>query len=77
MENKNEDIIKPIQERKSIQNVKNTGTIVKKGRKIQVINPDNLNFIVKVYDSMIFALRDTEHNYDKHSIQNAHSCHQY
>ena len=68
---KNEDIIKPIQERKSIQNVKNTGTIVKKGRKIQVINPDNLNFIVKVYDSMIFALRDTEHNYDKHSIQNA------
>jgi prophage antirepressor-like protein len=67
---KNENIIiEPL--KKSIQNVKNTGTIVKKGRKIQVINPDNLNCIVTVYDSMIFALRDTEHNYDKHSIQNA------
>lgn len=36
-------------------------TIIKKGRKIQVISPDNLNIIVKIYDSMIFALRDVEH----------------
>jgi phage anti-repressor protein len=54
-----------------IKQVKVADTVHKKGRKIQVINPDNLNVIVKIYDSMMFALRDTEHDYDKHSIQSA------
>ena len=49
-------------------------TIIKRGRKIQVINPDNLNIIVKIYDSMIFALRDLTLNYDKHCIQKAAKC---
>jgi len=45
--------------------------LIQKGQKIQVIDPDNLNIIVKVYNSMIHALRDQEHSYDKHSILKA------
>lgn len=48
-----------------------SNTIIKRGRKIQVINPDNLNIIVKIYDSMIFALRDSTTDYDKNCIQKA------
>jgi phage anti-repressor protein len=65
-------------EEKVIENVriepsenKISNTIIKKGKRIQVIDPDNLNVVVKVYDSMIYALRDTEFNYIKHTIQNA------
>jgi hypothetical protein len=55
-----EDIIRPQ------QIICNTA----RGRKIQVISPDNLNVIVKVYNSMVYALKDNI-NYDKHGIQNA------
>ena len=41
-----------------------------KGRKIQLINPDNLNVIVKVYSSMIHVLKDNN-TYDKQAIHNA------
>lgn len=41
-----------------------------KGRKIQEIDPDNLNVIKKVYKSMIYALRENE-GYDKQAIQSA------
>ena len=51
--------------------VNTTNTVIKKGKKIQVIDPDNLNVVVKVYDSMIYALRDTQLNYVKQSIQKA------
>lgn len=45
-----------------------------KGRKIQLINPDNLNIIVKVYGSMIHVLHDNktyDKTYDKQAILNA------
>jgi hypothetical protein len=41
-----------------------------KGRKIQLINPDNLTVIVKVYSSMIHVLKDNK-TYDKQAIHNA------
>ena len=41
-----------------------------RGRKIQEIDPDNLNVIKKVYQSMIYALRENS-GYDKQSIQKA------
>jgi phage anti-repressor protein len=67
------EIINIVQQniQREIKQVKVADTVHKKGRKIQVINPDNLNVIVKIYDSMMFALRDPEHDYDKHSIQSA------
>jgi prophage antirepressor-like protein len=42
-----------------------------RGRKIQKIDPHNLNTIVKIYNSMIDVLRDVEYNYEKTSIRNA------
>lgn len=41
-----------------------------RGRKIQEIDPDNLNVIKKIYPSMIYALRENN-DYDKQSIQKA------
>ena len=41
-----------------------------RGRKIQEIDPDNLNVIKKIYPSMIYALRENS-GYDKQSIQKA------
>jgi hypothetical protein len=41
-----------------------------RGRKIQEIDPDNLNVIKKIYPSMIYALRENS-DYDKQSIQKA------
>ena len=41
-----------------------------KGRKIQLVNPDNLSIIVKVYSSMIHLLKDNK-SYDKQAILNA------
>lgn len=41
-----------------------------KGRKIQLINPDNLTIIVKVYSSMIHLLKDNN-SYDKQAIHNS------
>ncbi len=43
-----------------------------RGRKIQKIDPNNLNVIVAVYDSMIYALNDPENkNISKKSIMNS------
>lgn len=43
-----------------------------KGRKLQKIDPDNLNNIIKVYDSMVYALRDPDNaGFQKSSIQKA------
>jgi len=43
-----------------------------KGRKIQKIDPNNFNNIIKVYDSMIYLLRSSECiGYQKSSIQTA------
>ena len=41
-----------------------------RGRKIQEIDPDNLNTIKKIYSSMIQVLRENS-GYEKHSIQNS------
>lgn len=41
-----------------------------RGRKIQEIDPDNLNVIKKIYPSMIYVLRENN-DYDKQSIQKA------
>lgn len=54
----------------------NIETIIKgrppKGRKVQKIDPDNFSNIIKVYDSMIYALRDPDNvGMNKPSIQNA------
>ena len=68
--NNNNNNIQKIENEQKIQ-PEIANTIIKRGRKIQVISPDNLNVIVKIYDSMIFALRDPLFNYDKHSIQKA------
>jgi phage anti-repressor protein len=49
-------------------------TIIERGRKIQAINPDNLNVIVKIYNSMKYAEADTDKDglkYGKHAIQKA------
>ena len=43
-----------------------------RGQKIQKINPDNLQNIIKVYDSMVYVLRSPENNgFQKSSIQSA------
>lgn len=43
-----------------------------KGRKLQKIDPDNLNNIIKVYDSMVYALRDPDNaGFQKSCIQGA------
>ncbi len=43
-----------------------------KGRKIQKIDPDNFNNLIKVYDSMIYALRCPDNKgFQKSGIQNA------
>jgi phage anti-repressor protein len=43
---------------------------IAKGRKIQEIDPDNLSVIKKIYNSMIYVLRENE-GYEKQSIQSA------
>lgn len=43
---------------------------IAKGRKIQEIDPDNLNVIKKIYNSMICVLRENE-GYEKQSIHSA------
>lgn len=46
-----------------------TPTVTQRGRKIQMINKDNLNVIVRVFDSMIHVLRDPNDHYDKQAVQ--------
>jgi phage anti-repressor protein len=66
-----EKVVNIIEQPVQIKEINVSNTVIKKGRKIQVINPDNLNVIVKIYDSMVCALRNSEHQYDKHAIQKA------
>lgn len=43
-----------------------------KGRKVQKIDPNNLETIIKVYDSMVYVLRDPENKgFQKSGIQDA------
>ena len=61
------------QESPQINDIINTESICirgSRGRKIQEINPDNLNTIKKIYSSMIQVLRENS-GYEKHSIQNS------
>ncbi len=78
--NQNKEPIEDRQlDKKETQNsdrVINSETKVKerspKGRKLQKIDPDNLETIVKVYDSMVYALRDPENKgFQKSGIQEA------
>ncbi len=68
----NEEVRELEETNESLQNnfsfkIKNT-----RGRKIQKINPNNLNVIVQVYDSMIHVLRSNDGvTYSKNPIQNA------
>jgi phage anti-repressor protein len=68
-QNKQEKVI--VVEQTEQPEINKSTTIIKKGKRIQAIDPDNLNVVVKVYDSMIYALRDTECNYIKRNIQKA------
>jgi hypothetical protein len=61
------------QESPEINDIINTESICirgSRGRKIQEIDPDNLNTIKKIYSSMIQVLRENS-GYEKHSIQNS------
>jgi hypothetical protein len=69
---------KRILDKKETQNPDYTGLDSKlkgrtpKGRKVQKIDPNNLESIIKVYDSMVYVLRDPENKgFQKSGIQDA------
>jgi phage anti-repressor protein len=66
--NQNEPVLNVSQE--THENDVNICVRGSRGRKIQEIDPDNLNTIKKVYSSMIQVLRENS-GYEKHCIQNS------
>ena len=60
----------PIPPQPILQQPQEIQQLFAKGRKIQKIDPNNLNNIDKVYPSMIYALRDND-TFEKQSIQKA------